>query len=37
MGGHGGHSIGFVGVTREGPPAEHILVGHNSRGAILAI
>jgi hypothetical protein len=30
MGGHGGLSIGFVGVTREGPPAEHILVGLNS-------
>lgn len=30
-----GIGIGFVGVAREGPPAEHILVGHNSWSHIL--
>lgn len=36
-GGHGGHGIGFVGVGREGPSAEHILVERShSRGAIYA-
>lgn len=35
---HGGHGIGFVGVAREGPPAEHtrgaIVVGPYTRGAV---